>query len=64
MFGIGLIEIALVLLVAVIVIGPKDLPIAAKQLGKFIVLAKQTINGLKRDMSDHGKPTSSQDDLL
>lgn len=50
MFGIGLVEIFVILIVAVLVIGPQQLPEAARQLGKFIRLTRQFLHDVKSGM--------------
>jgi sec-independent protein translocase protein TatA len=50
MFGqIGPMEIALVLIIALIVLGPKKLPEAGKSLGKGIREFKNTVSGITGD---------------
>lgn len=53
MFGIGIIEIFIVLMVALFVIGPDKIPEAAAFVGRFIRSIKQYINELKRSIHDH-----------
>ncbi len=47
MFGIGLSEIILIFIVALIVLGPKRLPELAKTLGKFYREIKSTMDEVK-----------------
>ncbi|MFT7144574.1 MAG: sec-independent protein translocase protein TatB [Alphaproteobacteria bacterium] len=53
MFGIGIIEVFIVLMMALFVIGPDKIPEAAASVGRFIRSAKQYINELKRSVHDH-----------
>ena len=41
MFGIGPMEIVVIIVVALLFVGPQKLPELAKQMGKFIVHAKR-----------------------
>lgn len=50
MFNIGLAEIVLVLLIAFLVVGPKDLPKVAKWLGRNIKRARAMIRELKAEL--------------
>ena len=51
MFGIGIVEVFLVLLVALIVIGPDRIPEAAEGLGKTVRAIKQFVNEIKGGVS-------------
>tara|TARA_R110000868_G_scaffold189695_1_gene432828 strand:+ start:14814 stop:15101 length:288 start_codon:yes stop_codon:yes gene_type:complete len=53
MFGIGIIEVFIILMVALFVIGPEKIPEAAASVGRFIRTVKQYINELKRSVHDH-----------
>ena len=50
MFGIGMPELLLILVVALIVIGPKKLPDLAKSLGKALGEFKRATNDLKQSI--------------
>lgn len=50
MFNIGLAEIVLVLLIAFLVVGPKDLPKVARWLGRNIKRARAMMNELKKEL--------------
>lgn len=52
MFGIGFTEFVLIVIVALIVIGPDKLPEIAKTLGKAFVEFKRAGEELKRTVSD------------
>lgn len=49
MFDIGFTEILLVLVVALIVIGPERMPEVARKIGQFIGKTKRFINSVKED---------------
>jgi sec-independent protein translocase protein TatB len=48
-FGIGPLEIALVVLIAFIVLGPERIPEAMRQLGKWVRQLRELTNNLTRD---------------
>jgi sec-independent protein translocase protein TatB len=48
-FGIGPLEIALVVLIAFIVLGPDRIPEAMRQLGKWTRQLRETANNITRD---------------
>lgn len=50
MFDIGFSEMFMVLVIALIVIGPERLPAVAKKVGRFIGKAKQSFENVKREV--------------
>ena len=52
MFNLGAPEIMVILLVALVVIGPKKLPDAIRQLGKAIREFRQVTNDMRADLTD------------
>lgn len=50
MFDIGFSEMFMVLVIALIVIGPERLPSVARKMGRFIGKAKQTFDNVKREV--------------
>lgn len=52
MFGIGMLELAVIAIVALVFVGPQKLPDLAKQLGKFFVQIKRA-TGDVRSTVDH-----------
>ncbi|WP_353572173.1 Sec-independent protein translocase protein TatB [Candidatus Albibeggiatoa sp. nov. BB20] len=50
MFDIGFWELALILVVALVVIGPEKLPGAARSIGLWIGRAKRIVNSVKNDI--------------
>lgn len=49
MFNIGLSELILILLIAFIVVGPKDLPKVARALGRFVKYIRSFIQEVKEE---------------
>ena len=49
MFNIGMAEIILLLLIAFLVVGPKDLPKVARALGRFVRYVREMIEEVKRE---------------
>ncbi|MGH9391518.1 MAG: Sec-independent protein translocase protein TatB [Vicinamibacteria bacterium] len=51
MFGVGMQELLLILVVALIVLGPKRLPGMAKSLGRGLAELRRALDGVKEDFS-------------
>ena len=49
MFNIGFAELILILLIAFVVVGPKDLPKIARALGRFVRYIRNIIEEVKRE---------------
>ncbi len=49
---IGWFEILLIVAVAIIVIGPKDIPIMLKKVGSWIGTTKRYINNIQSEVAD------------
>lgn len=49
MFNIGGAELIVILLIAFVVVGPKDLPKIARALGKFVRYIREMIEEVKRE---------------
>ncbi len=50
MFGVGFTEIVVILIVALIVLGPEELPKAAGKVARFIADLRHTEAEIKRDL--------------
>ena len=48
---IGWLEILSVVIIAILVLGPKEFPIALKKIGSYIGKFKNTISNFQREMS-------------
>lgn len=63
MFGVGLQELALLALIAVVVFGPDKLPEFARQLGQFARAAKNLADGARDQLRDELGPEYSDLEL-
>ena len=61
MFDIGWSEMALIMMVALIVIGPKDLPRLARQIGKWTAKARGMAREFQRSLDDMAREAELQD---
>ncbi len=50
MFDIGFSELFMILVIALIVIGPERLPAFAKKIGRYVSKAKKTFENVKREV--------------
>ena len=48
---IGWLEILAVVIIAILVLGPKEFPLALKKIGSYIGKIKNTLSNLKREVS-------------
>ena len=49
---IGWFEILIVVVIAIIVLGPKDFPIMLKKVGSWIGVAKKYVNNIQKEVSN------------
>jgi len=64
MFGLGVPELVIILVIALIIFGPKKLPEVGKALGKSIREFKQSADGIKKDIETGvGLDEKSKEDL-
>ena len=61
MFDLGLTELLLIGIVALIVVGPKDLPMMFRQVGKFVGKARSMTREFSRAMDDAADGTGIKD---
>ena len=61
---IGSLEILQVVIIAILVLGPKEFPIALKKIGTYIGKFKNTISNLQREVSSVTKDVDLGDELV
>ena len=49
---IGWFEILIIVVIAIVVLGPKDFPVMLKKVGSWIGLAKKYINNIQNEVSN------------
>ena len=52
MFGLGLSEIFTIIVVAIVILNPKDLPVLVRKIGKIYAVIMRQVNGLKKAYAD------------
>ncbi|MDC0943408.1 Sec-independent protein translocase protein TatB [Pelagibacteraceae bacterium] len=60
---IGWLEILAIVIIAILVLGPKEFPIALKKIGSYIGKLKNTINSFKREISTATKEIDIEKDI-
>ena len=63
MFGIGPMELAVILLVALLVLGPKRLPEVMKMIGRMMAELKKTAEDVKKEIVQEEDMKDIQDSL-
>jgi len=62
MFGIGMQELIIIAIIALIIVGPKKLPDLAKSLGKGFSEFKRATDGITDDIKETLKEDEKRDD--
>ena len=60
----GWLEILSVVIIAILVLGPKEFPIALKKIGLFIGKFKNTISNFQREVTSVTKDVDLDEDLI
>ena len=60
---IGWLEILSIIIIAILVLGPKEFPIALKKIGSYIGKFKNSINNLQNDLSSITKDVEIEDKI-
>lgn len=53
MFGVGLEEAILIIIIFIVVVNPKDIPHIARAIGRAVAEFQRTINGIKDGINLH-----------
>ena len=61
---IGWLEILSVIIIAILVLGPKEFPIALKKIGSYIGKFKDSVNKLQNDFSSITKDVEIEDKIV
>ena len=61
---IGWFELIIIVLVAVLVIGPKEFPIALKKIGTYIGKFKNTVSNFQREVSSVTKDVDLDEEFI
>ena len=61
---IGWLEILAVVLIAILVLGPKEFPIALKKIGSYIGKLKNTFSNFQREISSVTNEIDSEKDII
>ena len=61
---IGWLEILTVVIIAILVLGPKEFPIALKKIGSFFGKFKNTISNFQREVSSVTKEVDLEEEFV
>ena len=61
---IGWLEILSVVIIAILVLGPKEFPIALKKIGKYIGKFKNTVSNFQKEVSSVTKDVDLDEELI
>jgi sec-independent protein translocase protein TatB len=61
---IGWLEILAVVIIAILVLGPKEFPIALKKIGSYIGKLKNTFNSFQREISSVTDEIDVENDII
>ena len=61
---IGWLEILAVVIIAILVLGPKEFPIALKKIGSYLGKLKNTFSNFQREISSVTNEIDSEKDII
>tara|TARA_Y100001958_G_C21037130_1_gene408038 strand:+ start:455 stop:688 length:234 start_codon:yes stop_codon:yes gene_type:complete len=61
---IGWLEILSIAIIAILVLGPKEFPIALKKIGSFIGKAKNTLSNFQKEVSSITKDVDLENKII
>ena len=61
---IGWLEILAVVIIAILVLGPKEFPVALKKIGSYIGKLKNTFSSFQREISSVTNEIDSEKDII
>ena len=61
---IGWLEILAIVIIAILVLGPKEFPIALKKIGSYFGKLKNTITSFQREISSVTKDIDVEEDVI
>ena len=60
---IGWLEILAVVIIAILVLGPKEFPIALKKIGSYFAKFKNTLSSIQNEVASATKQIEIEDDI-
>ena len=61
---IGWLEILSIVIIAILVLGPKEFPVALKKIGTYIGKFKNTVNNFQREVSSVTKEVDLEEEFV
>ena len=61
---IGWLEILSIIIISILVLGPKEFPIALKKIGSYIGKFKNTLNNLQKEVSTVTKDINLEEEII
>jgi len=60
---IGWLEISAIVIIAILVLGPKEFPIALKKIGSYFAKFKNTLSSIQNEVASATKQIEIEDDI-
>ena len=61
---IGWLEILAIVIIAILVLGPKEFPVALKKIGSYFGKLKNTVSSFQREISSVTKDIDVEEDII